>query len=145
MKKLILIISLVRFCLLWTLFTAWGSAMAVLPKVDSQNKAENRLYWLATDQQQNQEGSVSVEINRDLIFSKKSPLRLAGQKPVSVKFHLPGLGERIATITEHNFINQQEHSYVGQIVSENGGRLFLTVATKTIRLVAKKPNFLFLL
>ena len=57
--------------MLWTLFTAWGSAMAVLPKVDGQNKAENRLYWLATDQQQNQEGSVSVEINRDLIFSIK--------------------------------------------------------------------------
>jgi|TARA_B110001454_G_scaffold148648_1_gene138052 hypothetical protein len=107
--------NIVRFCLLWTLFTAWGSATAVLPTVDGQNKAENRLYWLATDQQQNQEGSVSVKINHDLIFSTDSPLRLANQKPVEVKLKLPGVGETIAMISEFNFKNDREYSYIGNV------------------------------
>jgi hypothetical protein len=97
----------------------------------SAASADMNLYSVIPGQTAAQNESVLVEINRDLIFSKKSPLRLSGQKPVSVKLHLPGLGERIATITEHNFINQQEQSYVGQIDSENGGRLFLTVANQT--------------
>jgi hypothetical protein len=124
--------NIVRFSFLWALLVAAGSAMAVLPEVDDQNKGENRLYWLAEDhQQQNQEGSVSVKISHDLIFSPDSPLRSANQKPVEVKFNLPGLGQTIATINEYNFINQKEYSHIGQIQGEVGGKLFLTVANQT--------------
>ena len=98
--------NIVRFCLLWTLFAVSGS-MAYSSKFDSQIEAKSRLYWFASDQQQNQEGSTTVEINHDLIFSPDSPLRSANQKPVEVKFNLPGLGETIATISKFDFKNDQ--------------------------------------
>ena len=102
--------NIVRFCLLWTLFIALGSEVKSL-EFDGQNREVHHLFLLGEDQRQNQEGSVSVEINWDLIFSPKSPLRSANQKPVKVKFNLPGLGQAIATINEYNFINQKEYSH----------------------------------
>ncbi|MDB4794678.1 zinc-dependent metalloprotease, partial [bacterium] len=97
----------------------------------SAASADIDLYSIIPGQAAAQNESILVEINHDLIFSKKSPLRLAGGESVSVKLHLPGLGERIASITEHNFINQQERSHIGKIQGDVGGNLFLTVANQT--------------
>jgi hypothetical protein len=118
--------NVVRLCLLWTLFFVCGDAMAELLEIDNQITEERQLFLLEEGQRQNPEGSISVKINHDLIFSPDSPLRSANQKPVEVKFKLTNSGETIATISKFNFKNDQEYSYIGKVEGKIGGNLFLT-------------------
>ena len=115
-------ISLVLLCIAFVPSLALGQTA----EVNSHNTEGYYLFLLDGSQQQYQEGSLSVEINHDLIFSPNSPLRLANKNPVKVKFKLPSMGEAVATISEFKFRNIREYSYTGKIESKIGGNLYLT-------------------
>ena len=107
---------------------------------DGLNSENLNLFLLVEGQEQNKDGSLSVKINHDLIFSKNSPLRSAKQKPVKLKLNLPVIGETIAIINDSNYSTQQVRSHIGKIEGKSGGKLFLTVMNKTFHGLALLNN-----
>ena len=116
--------QVMRVVLLAILLISTARALAV--------STGNELYSVVPGQVTGHGHPLLVQLNKDLVFTEESPLKLATQSPFPVNFFLPEIGEKIAIINRAKEISDGGHSYTGDIQGSVGGTLNLNTVNQTL-------------